>query len=135
MNKGRKRILLVDDEEDLLQAVAEGLTAFSEGVLEVLTAENGRKALEIFSSGPNIDLLVTDLAMPEMNGLELLAHVEKDYPGTPAIVLTSLITPETEGQIKAMGDYVCIEKPVGLKELLQHIMNELRQPQENDQAR
>ncbi len=66
----------------------------SGGQFEIITAENGRKALEIFRSGVSIDLLVTDLKMPEMNGFELLVNVKKDFPATRAIALTGLITPE-----------------------------------------
>jgi len=125
MNICRKNILLVDDEEIFLLSLSEGLSG-SDAEMEILTAENGRRALEIFRSGFKIDLLVTDLEMPEMNGFELLASVKKDFPATPAIVLTGLITPKIEERLKAIGDYVCIEKPIGFSELRRRIKGELR---------
>ncbi|MDA8169683.1 MAG: response regulator [Nitrospiraceae bacterium] len=125
MNIRRRRILLVDDQEEVLQSLAEGLSGPDEG-FEILTAENGGKALEIFRAGHKIDLLVTDLEMPEMNGFELLANVKKDFPATAAIVLTGLLTPEIKERLKAIGDYVCIGKPVGPGKLRQRIIDELR---------
>ena len=124
MNMNRKLILLVDDKQDVLLTLAEGLRATGE--FEILTAENGKRALELFGTGIKMDLLVTDLEMPEMNGFELLAHVKKNYPATPAMVLTGAVTHKTKEQLKAIGDYTCIEKPVGLGELRRIIIDELR---------
>ncbi|MDA8088460.1 MAG: response regulator [Nitrospiraceae bacterium] len=121
---GIKNILLVDDEKSFLLSLAEGLKDSGVG-LGILTAENGRQALEAFRAGSRIDLLVTDLKMPEMNGFELLASVEKDFPGTRVIVLTAFVTPEIDEQLKAIRDYVCIEKPVEFDELRRRIMYEL----------
>ncbi|MDA8171780.1 MAG: response regulator [Nitrospiraceae bacterium] len=120
----RKHILLVDDKRDVLQPLAEGLQA--SGEFEVLTAENGRKALEIFRAGHRIDFLVTDIEMPVMDGVELLARIKKDYPSIPAIVLTGHITHKIKEQLKAIGDYVCMQKPVSFWELRRKIMDELR---------
>ena len=122
---GRKHILLVDDKKEVLQPLAEGLRA-SDGEFEVFMAENGRKALELIKTGRRIDLLVTDLEMPVMNGFELLAHVKRDYPSIPAIVLTGAITHQTKEQLKVIGDFVCIQKPVSFREIRQRIIHELR---------
>ena len=122
---GLKHILLVDDEEALLQSLSEGLMA-SDGEFEVLTAENGRKALEILRAGHRIDLMVTDLEMPVMTGFELLAQIKKEFPTIPAIVITGLITPKIKARLKAIGDYACIEKPVGFMDLRRRIIDELR---------
>ena len=129
----RKHILLVDDKEYLLQSMAEGLESF-DGEFNVLTAGNGKKALEILRTSHKIDLLVTDIEMPEMNGFELLAHVKKDFSAIPAIVITGHITQKIKEQLKTIGDYVCVEKPVGFKELRRIIIDELRiatKPEQN----
>lgn len=125
MNNRRKKILLVDDEKDVLHTLAEGLRA-SDGAFEVLTAENGKKALEIFRNGHKVDLLVTDIEMPVMDGFELLAHVKKDFPAIPVIVITGLITPKIKEQLKTIGDHICIEKPISFMELRRKIIDELR---------
>ena len=125
MNIERKHILLVDDKEYLLQSMAEGLEAV-DGDFEIHTAGNGRKALEILKAGHKIDLLVTDLEMPVMDGFELLAHIKKNYPGIPAIVLTGHMTPKIKERLKTIGDYACTEKPIGFNELRRVIIDELR---------
>ncbi|MDA8387819.1 MAG: response regulator [Nitrospiraceae bacterium] len=124
---GQSKILLVDDDETFLISLSEGLNEPEAG-LKVLTAGNGRQALEVLGSRPEIDLLVTDLRMPEMNGFDLLASLKKDFPATRAIALTALLTPEVEERLKAIGDYVCIEKSAGFGELRRVIMCELRRP-------
>ena len=121
----RKNILLVDDEELFLKSLSEGLQV-PDGEFKIFTAENGRKALEVFKSGVSIDLLVTDLKMPEMDGIELLASLKHDFPATRAIVLTSLITPKIEEQLKIIGDYVLLDKSISLGSFRQRIISELR---------
>ncbi len=124
MSMRRKHILLTDDNEDFLQSFAEGLS--SDGEFEVFTAGNGGEALEILKAGRKIDLLVTDLEMPVMDGFELLTHLKKDYPAIAAIVMTGHITPKIKERLGAIGDYTCIEKPVGFGDLRQRITDELR---------
>ncbi|MDA8162853.1 MAG: response regulator [Desulfobacteraceae bacterium] len=121
----QKHVLLVDDEEPFLKSLSEGFEANCEG-FEILTAKNGKKAVELFRSGLRIDLMVTDLNMPEMNGFELLAYVKKNFPATPAIVLTGVITPEIEEHLKSIGDYDCIEKTIELNKLWKKIIGGLR---------
>ncbi len=128
-----KNILLVDDEKSFLLSLSEGLRD-SGAEYGILTAENGRVAFEAFWAGPRIDLLVTDLKMPEMNGLELLTRVKKDFPRTRVIVLTAFITPEIERDLKAIGDFACIEKPAEFEDLRQRIMDELRLPSTRDEG-
>ncbi len=123
----RKHILLVDDEELFLKSLIEGLESNCGG-FEILTAENGKKAVEVFRSGLKIDLMVTDLSMPEMNGFELLAFVKKNFPATPALVLTGAVTPEIEEHLKSIGDYDCIEKTIEFDNLWKRVISRLDLP-------
>ena len=123
----KKNILLVDDEKAFLLSLSEGLISCEEN-FKVFTAENGRYALEVLRGGPRIDVLVTDLKMPEMDGFELLQNISRDFPEIRVIVLTAFITPDIEGQISAIGDYVCMEKPLEFEELKGRIMGMLDCP-------
>lgn len=83
-NINRPRVLFVDDEPDVLRSlsrIARKLDA------EILTANGGHEALEIIEQSP-VDVLVTDMRMPQMDGNELLAQVAKKAPETVRIVLT-----------------------------------------------
>ncbi|MDA8089661.1 MAG: response regulator [Nitrospiraceae bacterium] len=122
-----KNILLVDDEKAFLLSLSEGLSSCEEN-FKVFTADNGRCALNVLKNGPRIDVLVTDLKMPEMDGFELLQNISKDFPEIRVIVLTAFITPDIEGQIRAIGDYACMEKPLEFEELKGRIMGMLDYP-------
>ena len=95
-NYKMKNVLIVDDEKSFLLSLVEGLLSFA-GDFNTLTAENGKKAVEVLKSA-NIDLVVTDLKMPEMDGFELLAYMSRNYPDIPVIVMTAYCTPEIKEQ-------------------------------------
>ena len=107
-----------------LESLSEGLE-FCNDEFEVFTAPNGRKALEAFQSGRKIDLLVTDLKMPEMDGFELLTKIRRDFPGTKAILMTAILTEDIRKRLKEIGNYSCIEKLAGFDELKRRIKGEL----------
>ncbi len=114
-----KNVLIVDDEEAALVALAEGLGLYLENV-KVFKASSGVKALEILRS-THIDVVVTDLNMPIMDGFELLSTLNRLYPTIPALVMTAFSTNSTESQLKEIGYSVLLEKPLKLSELAARI--------------
>lgn len=116
-----KRVLIVDDETSFLLSLKDGLNAHRD-VFQVVTAENGRKAVAILRNSA-VDLLVTDLKMPEMDGFELLAWVSRERPELPVIVMTAFGTAEIESDIAAMGALKYLEKPLDLKMFQEAILN------------
>ena len=119
------QVLIVDDEIRFLQSIEAGLTSYS-AHFNVLTATNGRTAVEILKQ-EKIDLLVTDLRMPEMDGFALLAHVSSTFPFMPAIVMTAFATPEIEERINISGTAKLLEKPVEFERLANAILEGLQQ--------
>ena len=120
-----KNILIVDDEKNLLASLRDG---FSDRADEftISTAENGAKATVILKSMP-IDLVITDLRMPVMDGFELLAYMSKYHPDVATIVMTAhLNTPDIEDKLKHFSVSHCIQKPFELDDLASAIMSELR---------
>ena len=79
------RVLVVDDQALLRDIVAECLAADHH---PVATAVNAREGLAHLKTAGPFDLVITDLAMPEMNGEQLAAVIEKDYPGLPVVLMT-----------------------------------------------
>ncbi len=116
-------VLIVDDEKLFLSSVSEGITDALDGVL-VLTAENGAGAVEILRQ-TTVDLVVTDLKMPGMDGFLLLAHVMTHHPKIPAIVMTAFGTPDIEKQVRTIGAIGYIEKPIDLQVLADAIQDVL----------
>jgi len=102
-----KRILLVDDEEVILDTYS---SLLSEKGYSVVTANSGRKALEKFSH-QQIDLIVTDLAMMDEDGLTLLEKIKAHSPNTPVIILTGTTSKVIREFAFKLGVYAIIEKP------------------------
>lgn len=110
--KNIKTVLIADDEKLFLSSLKEGLLAFSDE-FSVITAANGRKALEKLNEH-DIDLVVTDLKMPEMDGFQLLAQMVKNFPHIPVIVMTAFGTPDIEKNIQELEVFDYLEKPIDL---------------------
>src|SRR5512145_1398083 len=108
-----KEVLIVDDEEPLLLTIAEGLNIYRK-YFNLTTATNGADAVKVLKSSPVIDLVVTDLSMPKMDGFELLAYMNRNYPKIPVILMTAFGTPKIEEIVSSMGLYRYLEKPLDI---------------------
>ncbi len=115
-----KCVLIVDDEEQLLLTMQAGFEPYRER-FEVLTARHGKEACALLAA-TQVNLVVTDLKMPEMDGFELLAFLQNNFPEIPAIVMTAFATPEIENRLDQSGLIRMLEKPVDFDELTQLIL-------------
>lgn len=106
-------ILIVEDEKNLREGLREALQ--SPG-FRVITAENGFQAEEIVREGA-VDLVISDLKMPGMSGLELLRQVHSFSPSTPFIMMTAYGTVDTAVEAMKAGAYDYLTKPVNLDQL------------------
>jgi YesN/AraC family two-component response regulator len=120
-----RNVLIVDDEKLFIKSIADGLKAYEKKHhFKMLSAQNGQEALKCFQ-GNDIALLITDLRMPEMDGITLISHVHNQYPAVPIIVMTAFGSPQIEKQVKKLGILHYLEKPIGFDELRDHILHEL----------
>jgi CheY-like chemotaxis protein len=87
-----KYILIAEDDFIFLNLLVSALEKYKDR-FEVLSAKDGKEAIGILKT-KKISLLVTDIKMPEVDGLALLAHVNENYPLTPCFVMTAYETPE-----------------------------------------
>jgi CheY-like chemotaxis protein len=101
-----KRILVVDDQESMRHMLADLLETMGH---ESLTVPTGLEALE--QLGDDVDLVITDLNMPEMDGLELMKRIKARNPSLPVIVISGYGTFNTERQILSVGADGYIPKP------------------------
>jgi EAL domain-containing protein (putative c-di-GMP-specific phosphodiesterase class I)/CheY-like chemotaxis protein len=103
------RVLLVDDEEMIRRAFARVIT--SDGH-EVVMASNGAEAVQWLAKSADLDLIVSDIHMPEMSGLELLCKVREHDLDLPVVLMTG--RPDVESAVAAVdyGAYRYIKKPV-----------------------
>ena len=114
-----KNILLVDDEMIFLKSLAEGLRMVNKDY-NVLLAKNGEHAIRVLKS-VRVDLLLTDLKMPVMDGFDLLLEVLKKYPYLPVIVTSAFSNDDVIKKINAMGFIHFIEKPFEFDDLTDKI--------------
>jgi len=116
-------VLVVDDEELFLRTALDGFSG-SASEMTVLTAKNGRLAAQILDAR-HVDLVVTDLKMPEMDGYGLLSHMSQHHPGVPAIVMTAFGTPEIEGRLREQGVTSVLDKPFDFPRLRKAVTDAL----------
>lgn len=110
----KKRILVVDDDESLRWVTQAQL---QQAGYQVGAAAEGKQALDLIREWAP-DLVITDLKMPCMSGLELLKRIRADYPEILVIMVTAFGTVETAVEAMKAGAYDYITKPVNMDELL-----------------
>lgn len=103
------KVLLVDDDPDLLELYQEMLSRLPSQP-EVRTTSNGARAIALLES-ETFTLLLSDLNMPKMHGLEVLSVVRRKFPQMRTAVMTSLIDPQFRTRAYAMGLDLYLEKP------------------------
>lgn len=117
-------ILVVDDEKMLLDIIQKRLNFH---FMTVLTAENGKEALDIINSR-SVDIVLTDYMMPVMNGLELIKEIKESHPLIQVIMLTGNgHNPEVLQALK-LGAFDVLDKPYRLEVLVNRIQNSLLLP-------
>ncbi len=120
-----KKVLIVDDEEDMVWSLKRNLrneTLY----IDIFTARSGEEALEILKK-MSIDLVVTDIKMQGMSGLDLLLNIRQIRPQTGVIVMTAYPTPAFRKEALFRGCLHFIEKPFDIKqlrELVRHAITE-----------
>ena len=100
-------LLFVEDEEDLLEIISD---TFIKLEANFRVAKNGKEALEVLANN-KIDILVTDINMPVMNGLDLIKNVKENYPNMPIIVMTAHTEAEYIQKAKDLGVEEYLIKP------------------------
>jgi len=108
------RVLLVDDEIDFLETLVKRL---KKRKLDVLAASSGREALKILNEEP-VDVVVLDVRMPDMNGIETLKGIKKISPSVEVIMLTGHASLEVAIQGMELGAFDYLMKPMDIDELL-----------------
>lgn len=107
------KILVVDDEEGARELFS---TILSEEGYDIALAENGEEALALFKETP-YDLVITDIKMPVMGGLQLLQEIRDTGSKTDVILVTAYGEVETYLKAMSLGAAEYINKPVRIKEL------------------
>ena len=121
-------ILVVDDEPYMTEMLQ---SFFEMNNYVCFTASDGIEALEVLKS-EKIDIVITDMKMPNMNGLDLLKEVKGKYQGTSAVIMTGFSEEYTTSEALNSGADGYITKPFRNKELLL-ILRRIRQLNDDEQ--
>ncbi len=118
----KPRILVTDDEESIREFL--DIMLRKEGY-EITCVEDGKQAAEILKK-KTFDMVISDLQMPNMTGIELLKHVRESYPELIFMMITAFGTTESAVEAMKMGAYDYITKPFKIDEVRINIANALR---------
>jgi len=108
-------VLLVDDETPFVETMTKRL---SKRDLKIIAAFSGEEALEILNKNQNTDVVILDVKMPGMNGIETLEKIRNQFPLIEVIMLTGHATVETAVEGMRLGAFDYLMKPCEIEELL-----------------
>jgi DNA-binding NtrC family response regulator len=116
----QKRMLIVDDEETLTYSLYQSFI-LAKHDYEVVTASSGEEAT-LKLKEKKYNLVITDISMPGMSGLELLTNIKENFPEIDVIVMTAYGSPEKKEEAFNSGAKYYVEKPFEIKEMKQMVM-------------
>jgi two-component system chemotaxis response regulator CheY len=116
MPKGK--VLIIDDESDVRDVLKFHL---SESNYEIIEAENGQEGMDLMKSGDNLShvgVILCDIRMPKVNGIECIQYIRQEAPGIPIVVVTGF--PDTQMAVNLMNEGVkdYLVKPVEKEKLV-----------------
>jgi CheY-like chemotaxis protein len=115
---GNERALVVDDEPDVLDVAIE---LFKNMGYDVLSANNGKDAIEILKRNPDIDVLFSDLVMPGLSGIELGQAARALMPTMKIVLASGYPQPEVAGRGAGLRDFHFISKPYRMAEIVKKL--------------
>lgn len=120
--KTNKNILYVEDDE----IISEAFVMFFEKIHNIFQASNGKEGLEKFNNLLEIDLIITDISMPIMNGLEMVRKIREENKEIPIYTLTAFFDSKLhiEECLKLNVNRI-ISKPLNVKDILDYIEEDL----------
>jgi len=111
------QVLLVDDEEEFVSTLAERLQLRR---FETKCALSGEEALALLEKKMP-DVLILDLKMPGLGGMEVLRRTKKTAPELPVIILTGHGSDKDENEARRLGAFEYLKKPIDIDTLIEHI--------------
>jgi len=121
------KVLMVDDEEDFVQTLAERMKMRD---LSPDLALSGEQALQAVKADVP-DVMVLDLKMPGIDGMEVLRRVREAYPMVQVVILTGHGSEKDEAEAKRLGAFAYLQKPVDMEKLIRTLRDAYKKKLEN----
>jgi DNA-binding NtrC family response regulator len=129
-NMMKPLILLVDDEAPFVETMTKRL---SKRDLNIITAFSGEEALERLNSHRNTDVVILDVKMPGMNGIETLAKIRNQFPLTEVIMLTGHATVESAIEGMKLGAFDYLMKPCEIEQLMAKVQEAAKKKRSHEE--
>jgi DNA-binding NtrC family response regulator len=123
-------ILLVDDEAPFVETMTKRL---SKRDLNIITAYSGEEALERLNNHRNTDVVILDVKMPGMNGIETLAKIRDQFPLTEVIMLTGHATVESAIEGMKLGAFDYLMKPCEIEQLMAKVQEAAKKKRDHEE--
>ncbi|UCG06326.1 MAG: response regulator [Desulfobacterales bacterium] len=123
-------VMLVDDEAPFLETMTKRLEKRN---LSVTTAISGQAALDTLNKNRNIDVVILDVKMPGMDGIETLKKIKSGYPLTEVIMLTAHATVESAIEGMKFGAFDYLMKPCDMEQLMSKVHEATKKKHEHEE--
>jgi DNA-binding NtrC family response regulator len=120
-----KKVLIVDDEETLTWSMAKSLSK-DRDKYSILVANTGKEALSILKNN-SVDLVISDIRMPDVNGLDILTTIRNNFPDTKVIIMTAYGSSDIQKEATKRGSLYYVEKPFEIDDIRKLILKIFRQ--------
>jgi len=121
-------VMLVDDEVPFVETTTKRLTMRN---IRITTAFSGKEALESLAKNRNIDVVILDVRMPGMDGIETLREIKKAYPLMEVIMLTGHATVESAIEGMKLGAYDYLMKPCEIEQIVSKVEQATKKKREH----
>lgn len=113
----KKKVLLVDDEKTVLRALERVLAAKPDCDMDITSLSDSSKVEDLLDAGEEFDLLITDLRMNPLNGLEVIDIVQGKQPKTKIVVVSAYLNEDAVNEIQQRGCSAYVRKPFKMDEV------------------
>ena len=121
-----RKVLVVDDEPDVQVMFQQRMRReVRAGIYELFFAQSGLEALDVLRENPSIRLILTDLNMPGMDGMELLGALGESWPEVQSIVVSAYGDPQRMNEARELGAQGFVVKPVDFSDLKEMLLSSL----------
>ncbi len=121
------KVLVIDDEEVIRKTIRQQLDGIG---FEIIEAEDGEKGIELLNTLDNpltVDVIICDVRMPKINGIEAIAYFRREYPSMPIIVLTGYPDVKLATDFLKLGVSEYLTKPVDKERLIEVVTRAAQQ--------
>ncbi|MCH8134574.1 MAG: response regulator [Proteobacteria bacterium] len=117
-----RKVLVIDDEDVIRQTIRKQLDGTGFEIIEAKDGEQGIELLNTLEDPSTVDVIICDIRMPKINGVEAIAYFRQEYPATPIIVLTGYPDVTLATNLLKQGVTEYLTKPVDRQSLVEVVM-------------